>query len=240
MRDFTYDPSVLEAASWRLASELVRRHPKTLRLIRTHPGGGQYDCLTLLALDGSDGVVQLNRHGTIQVHARFDGRPQDWEPTSWDTYLKADPREFLDALEVASGLPSPSSVPPSTPRTLTYRVLAAIAATGFKTVDPIKIVPGTIDSSNLDAGPNDEDFALFPMIPAALREQTPGTPLEDPGHRFWFVHRNGTPVLAFEQQQGLAWTRHHDVARDVPALYVESRRHLLVTALKLLRRVDHV
>lgn len=43
------DRSVLEAASWRLASELVRRHPDTTRLIRAHPGGGQSDCLWLVA-----------------------------------------------------------------------------------------------------------------------------------------------------------------------------------------------
>ena len=35
--------SVLEAASWRLASELVRRHPDTVRLTGAHPGGGQSD-----------------------------------------------------------------------------------------------------------------------------------------------------------------------------------------------------
>ncbi len=39
-------PSVVEAASWRLGSELVRRHPHHLVLLRTHPGDGQHDCLT--------------------------------------------------------------------------------------------------------------------------------------------------------------------------------------------------
>ena len=34
---------MLEAASWRLASELVRRHPDTVRLTGAHPGGGQSD-----------------------------------------------------------------------------------------------------------------------------------------------------------------------------------------------------
>ena len=49
-------------------------------------------------------------------------------------------------------------------------------------------------------------------------------------------------VLAFclEQREGLAWTQHHDVGFSTMGLYEESRRHLLVTALKLLRRVDHV
>lgn len=43
------DRSILEAASWRLASELVRRHPQSTRLIRAFPGDGQYDVLWILA-----------------------------------------------------------------------------------------------------------------------------------------------------------------------------------------------
>ena len=47
-------------------------------------------------------------------------------------------------------------------------------------------------------------------------------------------------VLAFEQSNALAWTQHHDEAWDVMKLYTETRRHVLVTAHELLRRVDHV
>ena len=87
------DRTVLEAASWRLASELVRRHPLTTRVPHTHPGGGQYDCLTITSPTGVGGAVQLNRNGTIQVHDRFDGRSDaEWEHTDWDNYLRADPR----------------------------------------------------------------------------------------------------------------------------------------------------
>lgn len=59
-------------------------------------------------------------------------------------------------------------------------------------------------------------------------------------YRFWFVQRAGELILAVEEGQGMAWTRHHDNTWDLLDLYVESRRHLLATALKLLRRVDHV
>lgn len=91
------DPSVLEAASWRLASELVRRHPDRLRILRTHPGGGQYDCLTVTTRAADGGVIQLNRLGTIQVHERFGStEAPPSEPVEWDTYLRADPREFLN------------------------------------------------------------------------------------------------------------------------------------------------
>lgn len=160
------DRSVVEAASWRLASELVRRHPTVLRLVRGHPGGGQSDCLWLLPLFGDQGDVRLNRVGTIQVLERFDGRTADgWQPTEWSEYLFAEPRGFLYRLEREAGLPTPSQAPSSTPRTLTYRVLAAITATAFKSVHPIEIQQGYIDSSG---------FAMSHDEPRDLGRPPPG------------------------------------------------------------------
>jgi len=107
-----------------------------------------------------------------------------------------------------------------------------------KSVHPIEIVPGYIDTSGYGGGPNEEAFESFSAIPRELRAPR-GTYL-DGDYRFWFVYRDDVPVLAFEQSNALAWTQHHDVAWDVMKLYTESRRHVLVTALKLLRRVDNV
>lgn len=234
------DRSVLEAASWRLASELARRHPATTRLIRAHPSGGQSDCLWLMPTAGETGDVRLNRHGTIQVLERFDGRPPaDSAPIEWDEYLRADPREFLHRLETAAGLPLPQQVPAATTATLTYRVLAAIASTAVKSVHPIEIQLGFIDSSGYDAGPN-EALTAFAAIPAELLRSRDDDMFGEAGYRFWVVLRDDVPVLALEQREGLAWTPHHDVVFPLMSLYEESRRHLLVTALKLLRKVDHV
>ena len=135
------------AVSWRLASELVRRHPHSTRLVHTHPGGGQYDCLTMTTPDACGGAIELNRNGTIQIRERFDNQPARWAPATWDDYLRADPRQFLNDLEHAAGLPAPARVPSATPMTLTYRVLAAIAATVIKSVEPIGIHSGHIDSA---------------------------------------------------------------------------------------------
>ena len=68
------DASGLEALSWQLASELMRRHPVGTRLIRAHPGGGQYDLLWILDSTGGRGDIRLNRAGTIQIHGRFNGQ----------------------------------------------------------------------------------------------------------------------------------------------------------------------
>ncbi|MDQ3483926.1 MAG: hypothetical protein M3445_00670, partial [Actinomycetota bacterium] len=186
------------------------------------------------------GDVRLNRHGTIQVLDRFDGRPvDDFRPVEWDEYLRADPREFLHRLETAAGLPLPQQVPAATHATLTYRLLAAIASTAVKSVHPIEIQPGIIDSSGYEAGPN-EALTAFAAIPAELLRPCDDDLFGEAGYRFWIVLRDDVPVLAFEQRVGLAWTPHHDVGFPLMGLYEESRRHLLVTALKLLRKVDQV
>jgi len=232
------DWSVVEAASWRLASELVRRHPTALRLIRGHPGGGQSDCLWLLPLLGEQGDIRLNRVGTIQILDRFDGRPADqWRPTDWTDYLFADPREFLDRLERAAGLPTPTQVPSVIPRTLTFRVLAAIAATAFKSVHPIEIQQGYIDSSGYDAGPN-RNLDGFPIDPEHLRAR-PDDFYGEAGYRFWIVLRDQVPVLAMDQASASAWTAHDLDAISVMDLFKESRRHVVSTALELLRRIDN-
>jgi hypothetical protein len=232
------DRSVVEAASWRLASELVRRHPTALRLIRGHPGGGQSDCLWLLPLVGEKGDLRLNRVGTIQVLDRFDGRPADeWRPTEWADYLFADPRQFLDRLERSAGLPSSSQVPSATPTTLTYRVLAAITATAFKSVHPIEIQEGYVDSSGYDGGPN-ENLDAFPIDPQRLRPR-PDDFFDQPGYRFWIVVRDGVPVLAVDQADATAWTSHTVTPIRLMDLYTQSRRHILTTTLEVLRRVDH-
>jgi hypothetical protein len=234
------DGSVLEAASWRLASELVRRHPNTSRVLRTHPGGGQYDCLTITTPTAHGGTIQLNRHGTIQVHERFDGKPvENWEPVEWDDYLRADPREFLDRLERESGLTRPAQVPASVPMTLTYRVLAALAATAVKSAHRNEIQPGYIDTSGYGGGPNDA-LDSFPSIPDDLRRTREDDLFGQAGYRFWIVMRNDVPILAFEQDMGMAWTPHHSEGLNLMKSYLHSRRNLLVVALDLLRLADNV
>lgn len=234
------DRSVLEAVSWRLASELARRHPETTRLIRAHPGGGQYDCLWLMPTCGEKGSLQMNRNGTIQILERFDGGPaRDLESIEWDEYLRADPHGFLHRLEVAAGLPTPRRVPAATPATLTYRVLAAIASMAVKSVHPIEIQLGFVDSSGDGGGPNPA-LSTFAAIPADLLRPREGDLFGEPGYRFWVVIRDGSAVLAMEQGEGLAWSTHHDVALSLMDVYADSGRSLMVTTLELLRIMEQV
>jgi hypothetical protein len=191
----------------------------------------------LLPLVGEQGDVRLNRLGTIQVLNRFDGQPAgEWRPTEWSEYLFAEPRSFLDRLERAAGLPTPSQVPRATPTTLTYRVLATIAATGFKSIHPIEIQQGFIDSSGYGAGPN-QNLDSFPIDQERLRGQRDDF-FGEAGYRFWIVVRHGVPVLAIDQADALAWAQHDGTPLDLMSLFTQSGRRVLITALELLRRID--
>ena len=226
------DTSVLEAASWRLGSELARRHPATLRLSLVHLGRGQADCLWLRPPTTGPGDVRLNRMGTIRVLERFDGRPvSDWDSVSWDEYLRADPRSFLPRLEAAAGLLAPHSVPAATTSTLTLRVLAALASTAVKSVRPIAIESGFLDTSGYGGGPNPalEEFGLGRFSASA------NDPYGEAAAAFWVVVRAGEPILALDERSGRILTSQGAASPTLMDLYATSKRDIVVTALELLR-----
>jgi hypothetical protein len=229
------DRTVIEAASWRLASELMRRHPNEARLIQGHSGGGQYDLLWILGLDNSRLDIRLNRTGTIQVHGRADGSPHiDWAPTPWREYLEAEPRTFLTKLERAAGWTAQNNVPSSTNITLTYRVLATLASFGMKTVHPIVIEMGYIDSSGMGGGPNQwlNEFD----VPLKLRDRREDDFYGEPGYRFWIAHRDRTPLFAIEQTSATAWFVGSGASVDLMTSYRQNHKELPIVAALLLNQ----
>ena len=107
--------------------EATRAVP-TLTVVETHPGGGQYDCLTLL----DDGVhIDINRIGSIHVHKGRKGPAMSLMDHA--TWIRAvvqpgGARKVTEQLLDAAGLPFPARRPASTPRVLTYRVIARLLA----------------------------------------------------------------------------------------------------------------
>lgn len=230
------DGPVLEAVSWRLASELVRRHPGYIRLFRGHPGGGQYDLLWLVQIPEGGGDIRLNRYGTIQVHGRFDDRAAiDWIPTGWVEYRASDPKEFLLRLELVAGLPSPKRALAATPTSLTYRILANFASRAVKDGWRIEIQEGYIDTSGYGGGPN-PILGAFPIDPELLRVRDDDF-FGEPGYRFWIVVRDGWPMLAYEQTAGVAWAYGSDKQMNVMDLYRISHRGLGAVTSKLLAKL---
>lgn len=194
-------PTVLEAASWTLATELARRHPE-LTVARYHPGGGQYDCLAIRSERGVH--IDLNRVGRIHIHSIEGGGTPNWEPVDWSAYM-ADPQAFLALLEERVRLPRVDALPSTTSRVLSYRVLAAFArlhALGT----PVEICMSTIDESGMGGGP-----ARWITNYPAIERMTPAQPFG-----FWrakskdtefvieaetaFVHRRDGSVVALPEK----------------------------------------
>ena len=63
------------AASWDIAARLSAAGPPDLRVFQTHPGGGQYDCLTLASPAFH---IDINRRGSIHVHRGANLPPMQW------------------------------------------------------------------------------------------------------------------------------------------------------------------
>ena len=224
--------SVLEAASWRLAAELCRRHPDRLRIYELHPGGGQYDCLSIAAGgEAPRSLVQLNRYGSIHIEGRLDGQEPDIAPRSWAAYLTEDPYLFVRTLEDDTALPPPPEVPATVAHTLVYRLLAAAAAVDVLGVGRRRIVSGYFDSSSEPCRARNELFADFPAADRRRAADEGERPIGVAEYRFWFVLDAGRPVAGFDIA-GLGWDAQ---GREVDLLqaYQQSGRRvgvLLATA----------
>lgn len=221
--------SVIEAASWRLATELCRRHPNRLRTYITYPAGGTYDCLSL-SVGGAKPrpLIQLNRVGTIQVHETFAGDVlRDIRAQAWSTYLSAEPYRFLRDLEDEAGLPPPTSTPATVAHTLTYRLLAALVGVQTLGVRDRYIVSGYTDSSGYDGGVREELFAAMPLADRRRTEHHADDPFGIPEYRFWFVIDRGHLVACLDTTGWACDT--NGTVYDLPALYDRDGRRVGVT-----------
>jgi hypothetical protein len=181
------------AQSWWIASELVRRHPH-LRIVETHPGGGQYDCLTLI--DRSEGavraVVDLNRVGRMHVPGT-DGA----EPLDWAAALAANGgHDVVRALEAACGLPTPRTAPPSGPAVLCYRIIARVLTSLVDQRHAWDVRNGEIDSSG-GSGRRPE-LDEFPSVVESMRHVRPDDLFGEPAYRFWLLMRDADAVAVLD------------------------------------------
>lgn len=190
--------SEAERLSWELGSRLVARHPTALRMLRAFPGGGQYDVLWVVGERQRPDIPMNRAGGTIQVHARADGRQPDWVPVDWSSYRRSDRGRFLLDLERAAGLVAPRDVPAVTPESVTYGVISALVQRGSADL-PITASLGYVDTSSpLGGGGEDARIRTF-GFPEELLAARPDDPHGEPGHRFWIVERGDEPIVAFEQ-----------------------------------------
>ena len=115
-----------QAIAWRVIASMVRAHPdQELRALETHPGGGQYRCLTLVRGTGLDLVCSMNLAGSSVLLGAGLGEPRPQDP-SFESVAAGEPCSYLTAalgedqdglalaIEAALGFPARGSRSPRT------------------------------------------------------------------------------------------------------------------------------
>jgi hypothetical protein len=131
--DMTLPFPVADVLTWRVAVDLVRRHPTRLWIVQTHPFDF-YDCLTVRPL-GAPKVapgVDFNRLGA-SVRVGWFGAPgagpKNPPLLKWHDVFADDGRlDWVRGVEDLAGLDSPTRTPSSTPSSLALRWLSAFMA----------------------------------------------------------------------------------------------------------------
>ncbi|MBM3496776.1 MAG: hypothetical protein FJX72_21010, partial [Armatimonadetes bacterium] len=196
-----------EAITWALIADIMRRHEAAagLRVIETHPGGGQYDCRTILQPTASDygpSIFFNLLSDNAKCFGSF-GPPRRVERPEWagadqgpdrlayvEAVLRADHRmEVVNYLEAMLGLPSPTRSPATTRHALSYRVMAEVAARAVFDGPVVRWVNGREDASGY---PQDDPVRpVLRLVPAIARlldaraVEQPSTPADAAGYRYW-------------------------------------------------------
>jgi len=208
------NPRVSEAATWHVIADLMRRHEARhhLHVIESHPGGGQFDCRTIVQFspDGSSPVLGFDLgSGKVHIHRPL-GKPRKPERQRWghqegplpyvEAVLPADhPRDVVCHLEALLGLPSPSTSPSTTRHGLAYRVMAEVAARAILSGPEVRWENGRNDTS--DCPPEDPVRPELPEIQQIASELISAEgrqPGDLPGQAYWLWRSRPKPGAPWE------------------------------------------
>lgn len=215
-----------DALTWRLAVELVRRHPEELWILRTFPMDGQYDCLSIRRLPDvlASPSIAINRLGThVQVGwlGSADEPHEENGLMSWgNPYRDDDPRKWIREVEKSAGLVPPErGLPPSTRSSLALRWIGAFLAANAGTRPRWS---AWNEWAELDYGARPASFDAIPDAAEWLRSR--GT--KEAAALVWFVGRTEEakqePALALSVE-GLLW-RPELTAIDLMQAYRTANR----------------
>jgi hypothetical protein len=218
---------IIEAASWELAAGVVRRYPFRFRVIETHPGGGQYDCLTLIDKSRQSQLdhIDLNRAGSIFVWAKQGGWAWVWRGAWSELVAKEDTESLVDRLCRRSMLPMPSASPRTSPTSNGVRFVAAFLKQAMFGPTHWDCRNATEDTSGGSGGTRTSLFDRFPRARQRLEVGERGDLFGVPGYRFWFLQQEREPRLALELSRGTAWLQDGREI-DLVALYRKEGRRI--------------
>lgn len=111
-------------------------------------------------------------------------------------------------------------------------MLAVVASTAVKTVDPIDIQQGFIDTSGYGGGHNDL-LDVFDIDDEHLRVRDEDL-FGEPGYRFWIPVQQGRPMFAIEQTSATAWFTNSSEPLNAMDIYRALGRNIVTTSARLL------
>jgi hypothetical protein len=173
-----------EWATWAVLNELVSRYKQTSMVIETHPGGGQYDCVSLH--DSADEVVlHMNRAG--RVHINSDGELVPIEGV-WELCRRVGPAEAADRIAGCLHVQT-RRIAVETP----WNQFASTVREHLDAGHNVHWLNGMLDSSGNEGGVREHLYeAAGIRVPVAA----PDRPwLDHPAYRDWFCVDSAGTVL---------------------------------------------
>ena len=220
---------LIEALSWKIVSEFMRCFPGKFKIIETHPGGGQSDCLSIV--DGKDtGLAHFNRTGRLTIFHKCDPSTfmaidRSTPPVDiWESFLTVDRsiKEHLSHLLSLLNLTLPRPRPPSTSEILVYRLISGVLNYALYSGNRWECRNGFLDTSGDVCEVMTEYFADFNEAKERLRIRLPHDVLDNAAYRFWFLLKKNKPIVCLETS-GIIWTKGGDSFR-LHDIYKHDRR----------------
>lgn len=218
---------LIEITSWRVVSEMFRCYPNSFRLAETHPGGGQYDCLSLYDMNNQE-IMSFNRGGSLHyfMNAKtgrsIQGSDSDfWEKAACHDDIKRLVTEVLETV----GLTWPTVRPVSTPLILTYRYIAEFLTHALFGKTRWKCINGYCDTSGYSPG-RVKDLDAFPSAKDKLRSMP--EKFGDLAYNSWIIKQDDDPLLCLTED-GFLFDRKNRIF-SLQKLYLEDRRvwHMII------------
>jgi hypothetical protein len=195
-----YRYQITAAVAWQIIYQLMRRyhHKYSLRILETHPGGGQYDCLSLYSsVNSFPGTHLLDFNlgsGRIHIWNRIaskhsDNALKDKLINFVDEYLmSSDPKDLIDSIGriLEHEAKTSGAIPSTTPPVLVSGFISGLMQQQMLSRNMVDIRSGWFDSSGMDdCGPRKE-LRLFSST-AAILNATVDTDTWKNTLKYWLV-----------------------------------------------------
>jgi hypothetical protein len=209
-----------ETFAWQLCTEMVRHRPEA-RIYFWHPGGGQYDMLSVFipTPEGwNNRPLDINMRGSIRYYLN-----QRENIIPWKELIIEGPQKTIERIERATSWRQVPETPISTPTVLAYRVIAALLKMTSQTKDRLTVDMAFDDSSGFDAG-DSRVFASFEHADKHTQAQAHDGGQFDRYSRLWVLYSQHK-VVAYVHDTGHVFLP-NDITLDLEKLYEKHRRNI--------------